>query len=232
MISIFFLFANFLAMGLGVWLAIRQKEQLRVVKTFDMKADNPQPMTAKTSTLETAASLMPEYQSESQTMETWRPQPKESHENFEGSLEITTQNNSEIFAQHPSGIFDLSDFMGNSVVSQPPATEFAEKEPDETLGVEPVEKNIPNESDVVSGFETSPFSTSTTTIENIVEMIQKLDVSGKFSGIASQLQEIHDLMATPDEKYYVSEDAEFFITPKESPFVSTMFCRPVVGGKK
>ncbi|MDR1492941.1 MAG: hypothetical protein LBT05_09495 [Planctomycetaceae bacterium] len=177
MISIFFLLVNFLAMGFGVWIAIRQKEQsLRVAKILDVKTDNP------TTTAETI-SLTPE----SQKIETRRPRLQENSESFK---------------------------------------EEAERSIVESIG----KAADQNEYDIVSELETSLFSTAM--IENIVEMIQESKASEEFLEIASQLQEIHDLMVTPDKKYYVSEDAKFFITPKESPFVSAMFCRPIVGGKK
>jgi hypothetical protein len=223
MIYIFFLLVNFLAMGLGVWLAIRQKEQsLRAVKTNNLQ------MTAEMSEpTEEMISLTPKS---AQKIKTRQYQPKkESDKSFE-EPEIITQDNSEILTEHAVENSELPDhFIMSRLSATESATDFVEEKP-ETSFVEPMRKTEPNEYEITSESEILP--TSTAMIENVVEMIQKSDASDEFSEIASRLQEIHDLMATPDKQYYVSEDAQSFVTPKESSFVSTIFCRPIVGRKK
>ena len=50
--------------------------------------------------------------------------------------------------------------------------------------------------------------------------------------IVSQLQEIHGVITNADNRCYISEDAEAFLTPHEEKYVTTAVCRPVVRRKK
>ena len=67
-------------------------------------------------------------------------------------------------------------------------------------------------------------------IEQLVGMMED-DESDELAPIVWQLQEIHDLTTAADRHYYVSEDANFFITPDNEHYATTTICRPMVGRK-
>jgi len=274
MIYIFFLLVNFLTMGLGVFLAIRQKEQRLLhaenVKNSDTKEENA------TQSAESAEQIKLQDSQESVSSasetglhtETWQSQPKESHgsfheqETFTGhenafSAETFTPTNEENFHQpENTAESDLNENKSDFDEAKSDETESNETEnEDETESDETApqssfselqqsetessfEQNFSGHSDELETSMIEPLP-STAVIENIVNMIQENngvisenDGLNEFSEIASQLQEIHDLIASPDKKYYISQDAESFITPAEFPFVTSMFCRPIVGRKK
>jgi len=68
-------------------------------------------------------------------------------------------------------------------------------------------------------------------IEQLVSMIKE-DSTGIPASIASQLQEIHNMVTSTDKHYFASENAEYFITQDEERYATTTICRPIVGRKR
>ncbi len=67
-------------------------------------------------------------------------------------------------------------------------------------------------------------------VEQLVGMIKE-EGTGELVPLASELQEIHDMLTSTDKRYYASADAKFFVTPDEQKYASTAICRPIVGRK-
>ena len=68
-------------------------------------------------------------------------------------------------------------------------------------------------------------------IEQVIGIAENVP-NDDLQDIVSQLQEIRGVITNADNRYYVFEDAESFLTPHEEKYVTTAICRPVVGRKK
>ena len=221
MFYIVFLLTNYLALGVGVWLAIRHGEMLRNEAAGKLQKKN----------MESALLAM-------KTMP--QPPPAEFTEKKEQAkqTEQTEQNEPSIAGADSIHSFPIEEYSaGQNAKTEPLPEPLAESLAEEMAEI-PEIAELPEPVEVAET-QHQPLS-SGEMIEQIEQMVGMIsDDDADLKEIAAQMQEIrqeihqqiYEAASTADSACYISEDAEAFITPDEKKYVTTAICRPIVGRK-
>ena len=232
---------NFLAIGGGVWVAIRHEELLRretmhpAIGQIQKRLD-PLEITPKDT----------QYDADSH--------PLESQENQTVTVGNVSQNVMDGSDDSVAGYSDIIDGAGETIDAANETIGSVGETKNSILSDLPVSSGI-NESDNQTSLETNPEEERLTVndrvrldrdrlsvdkplfAEEMYEIIEQLvgmredDELKEMASLITQIQEINDMVAVANHHYFVSEDADCFVTPDNQQYATTTFCRPIVGRK-
>jgi hypothetical protein len=238
-----FMISNFVASGIGAWIALCHAEILRdEMKQKEISglqnSFTSQEILQNVTSNDTDFSSSDVMASEIQTPveETLQVNDDSVSEDSGNDLSMASENATETVT---SVIPEIGEADSNEVDSK---TGIDENEPNPLVSIEPhsteeKERKVEdewndNERLRLDGAErsiTKPLF-SGEMFEQLVGMIED-DESDELAPIVCQLQEIHDMAVTAGHNCYASEDANFFITPDKEHYATTAICRPMVGRK-
>lgn len=239
---------NYLAIGGGIWVAIRHEELLRretmhpAIGQIQKRLD-PLEITPKDT----------QYDADSH--------PLESQENQTVTVGNVSQNVMDGSDDSVAGHSDIIDGAGETIDAASETIGAAS----ETIGsVGETKNSILSDLPVSSGINESAIQPSLETnseeerltandrvrldrdrlsvdkplfAEEMYEIIEQLvgmredDELKEMASLITQIQEINDMVAVANHHYFVSEDADCFVTPDNQQYATTTFCRPIVGRK-
>ena len=244
MFYIVFLLSNFLALGVGVWVAIRHGEILHSEEAE--KSDetsgpalgekpslsNDETETDKPSTDEPFSADAPLGDSfiEKQTQNEFFTSPDVAETDFSVTDNISEADTPQASVSETAAIPDENDQPFSASEGE---TILKNKvSPQEMLAL----KSTISEKPAKQESTETPFSPQT--IFSSDEVIEQLAVmvadeeSSELKAIVSQLQQISEMATTADRSCYASVDAEAFVMAHEEKYTTTAICRPMVGRKK
>ena len=224
--------SNYIALGGGVWVAIRHEELLRREKMHDatgqIQKSFESPKTSPKDVPLDAAGY-----------------PLESQENQTMTVGNVSQNVMDGSDDSVAGYSDIIDGASETI-------DAAGETKNSILSETPVSSGI-NESDIQPSLETNPEEERLSANDRVRldsaglsvakpqladEIIEQLIGMGKddelkeMASLITQIQEINDMVAAANHHYFVSEDADCFVTPDNQQYATTTFCRPIVGRKQ